>query len=190
MNQFPPSSRVFNLDRFKFFSKIHGHIRKSRCTIGINDTVANLPPPVSTKPAAKLPPVSTTPVANLPPVSATPVANFSTIFACIVDTGGKFAAGVNDTGGKFANGVNDAVANCHRYQRRRRQICLRCCWHRWQIMATISGCRHKWTWRQKFIHMLTLLPKGVQTKFLQFFSLKVFSFCHRCCWHRWQPLSW
>jgi hypothetical protein len=82
MNQFPPSSRVFHLDRFEFFRKF-----------------ANLPP-VSTTPAAKLPPVSTTPVANLPPVSATPVANFSTIFASVVDTGGKFAAGVVDTGGK------------------------------------------------------------------------------------------
>jgi hypothetical protein len=34
------------------------------------------------------------------------------------------------------------VANCHRYQRHRRQICHRCHWHRWQIMGKISGCRH------------------------------------------------
>ncbi len=34
------------------------------------------------------------------------------------------------------------VANCHRYQRHRRQICHRCHWHRWQIMGTISGCRN------------------------------------------------
>ncbi len=34
------------------------------------------------------------------------------------------------------------VANCHRYQRHRRQICHRCQRHRWQIMGTISGCRH------------------------------------------------
>ncbi len=58
------------------------------------------------------PPVSTTPVTNLPPISATPAANFYTIFASVVD------------------------------QRHRRQICHRCRWHRWQIMATISGYRH------------------------------------------------
>jgi hypothetical protein len=96
MNQFPPSPRVFHLDRFEFFRKF-AEIFASQGA-----------PPVSTTPAAKLPPVSTTPMANLPPVSATPVANFSTIFASVVDTGGKFAAGVNDTSGKFATGVNDA----------------------------------------------------------------------------------
>jgi hypothetical protein len=84
MNQFPPSSRVFHLDRFKFFRKF-AEIFASQGA----------------------PPVSTTPVANLPPVSATPVANFSTILASVVDTGGKFATGVNDAGGKFAAGVVD-----------------------------------------------------------------------------------
>jgi hypothetical protein len=84
MNQFPPSSRVFHLDRFEFVRKF-AEIFASQGA----------------------PPASTTPVANLPPVSATPVANFSTIFASVVDTGGKFAAGVNDTGGKFAAGVVD-----------------------------------------------------------------------------------
>jgi hypothetical protein len=34
MNQFPPSSRVFHLDRFEFFREF----RESRCTTGINDT--------------------------------------------------------------------------------------------------------------------------------------------------------
>jgi hypothetical protein len=76
MNQFPPSPRVFHLDRFEFFRKF-AEILASQGA----------------------PPVSTTPVANLPPVSTTPVA-FSTIFASVVDTGGKFATGVNDTGGK------------------------------------------------------------------------------------------
>jgi hypothetical protein len=76
MNQFPPSPRVFHLDRFEFFRKF-AEIFASQGA----------------------PPVSTTPVANLPPVSATPVANFSTIF--VVDTGGKFATGVNDAGGKL-----------------------------------------------------------------------------------------
>jgi hypothetical protein len=39
------------------FSKIHGDIRKSRCTTGINDTSGKFS-------AANLPLVSTTPVAN------------------------------------------------------------------------------------------------------------------------------
>ncbi len=39
----------------------------------------------------------------------------------------------------------------------------------------------KWTWRQKFIYMLTLPPKGTQTKLLKFFCLKIFSICHRWC---------
>ncbi len=78
MNQFPPSPRVFHLDRFKFFRKFAEIFA-----------------------CQGAPPVSTTPVANLPPVSATPVANFSTIFASVIDTGGKFAAGVNNAGGKL-----------------------------------------------------------------------------------------
>jgi hypothetical protein len=73
MHQFPPSPRVFHLDRFEFFRKF-AEIFASQGA----------------------PPVSTTPVADLPPVSA----NFSTIFASVVDTGSKFATGVNDTGGK------------------------------------------------------------------------------------------
>jgi hypothetical protein len=77
-NQFPPSPRVFHLDRFKFFRKFAEII-----------------------PSQGAPLVSTTPVANLPPVSATPVENFSTIFASVADTGGKFATGVNDAGGKL-----------------------------------------------------------------------------------------
>ena len=95
MNQFPPSPRVFHLNRFEFFRKF-AEIFASQGA-----------PPVSTTPAAKLPPVSTTPVANLTAVSATPVANFSTIFPSVVDTGGKFATGISDTGGKFATGVSD-----------------------------------------------------------------------------------
>ena len=102
LNHFPPSPRVFHLDRFEFFQKF-------------TEIFASQGAP---------------PVANLPPVSATPVANFSTIFASVIDTGGKFAAGVNDTGGKG---------------------------------------------KGKNLYMLTLLPKGVQTKLLKFFCLKVFS---------------
>jgi hypothetical protein len=51
MNQFPPSPRVFHLDRFKFFQKF-AEIFASQGA-----------PPVSMTPAAKLPPVSMTPVA-------------------------------------------------------------------------------------------------------------------------------
>ena len=66
MNQFLPSPRVSHQDRFEFFAKIRGDIRKSRFTT-----------------------VSTTPVANLPLVSTTPAANFATSFASVVDTGGQ-----------------------------------------------------------------------------------------------------
>jgi hypothetical protein len=42
MNQFRSSPRLSYQDRFDFFSKIRGDIRKSRCTTGFNDTaVAN-----------------------------------------------------------------------------------------------------------------------------------------------------
>jgi hypothetical protein len=37
--------------------------------------------------------------------------------------------------------------------------------------------------------MFTLLPKGVQTKVLKFFSLKIFSIYHRCQRHQWCTLS-
>ncbi len=116
----------------------------------------------------KLPPVSMTPVSNLPPVSTTtiPAANLPPLSAT-------------------------PVANCHRYQRHRGQICRRCRWHRWQIMRTISGCRHlKVNLKAKIyiLYMLTLLPKGAQTKLLKFFCLKIFSICHRCRWHRWCTL--
>ncbi len=47
----------------------------------------------------------------------------------------------------------------------------------------------KWTWRKKFIYMLTLLPIGVQTKQLKIFLLKSFSICHRCHRHRWCTLE-
>ncbi len=57
-------------------------------------------------------------------------------------------------------------------------------WEQYQAADTL-----KWTWMQKFIYMLTVLPKGVQTKLLKFFCLKIFSICHRCCWHWWCTLS-
>ncbi len=67
-----------------------------------------------------LPPVPLvlwTPVANLLPVSTILAANLPPV-------------------------STTPVANCHRYQRHRRQICHRCHWHQWQIIGTISGCRH------------------------------------------------
>jgi hypothetical protein len=93
-----PQPQSIPLGPFQIFSKIHGYIRKSRCTTSINDTGGK---------AAKLPPVSMTPAEILPPVSTTLAANFATSFASFVDTCGKFATSINDTGGKFANGVND-----------------------------------------------------------------------------------
>jgi hypothetical protein len=48
------------------------------------------------------------------------------ITAGIKDTGGKFATGINDTGAKFPLVLLTPVANCHRYQQHRRQICHRC----------------------------------------------------------------
>jgi hypothetical protein len=61
-------------------------------------------------------------------------------------TTGVIDTGINDTGGKFCH------QRCQRYRRHichrchhpwhRQQICYRCYWHRWQIMGTISGCRH------------------------------------------------
>jgi hypothetical protein len=72
-----PKPLKITLGSFQIFSKIHGDIRKSRCTTGVNDTGG-----------------------KLPPVSTTPAANFATSSACVVDTGGKFATGVNDTDGK------------------------------------------------------------------------------------------
>ncbi len=97
------------------------------------------------------------------------MANFSTSFASFVDTGGKFATDVNDAGSKFVTGVIDVGGNNgSNYQ---------------------SADNLKWTWQNKFIYMLTLLPKGVQKKSEKIFWLKIFSICHRCQGHRWQILS-
>ncbi len=100
------------------------------------------------------------PAANLPLVSTIPAANLPPVSTMPVAN----CYWYNDTGGKFATGGKK--------------------WQQYQAADTL-----KWTWRQKCIYMLTLLPKGVQTKLLKFFCLKVFSICHRCRWHRWQTLS-
>ncbi len=57
------------------------------------------------------------PAANLPPVSTIPAENLPPVSMT-------------------------PVANCHLYQRHHRQIYHWCQQHRWQIMGTISGCRH------------------------------------------------
>ncbi len=175
-----PSSKplIITFGSFRAFSKIRGDIRKSRCTTGDNDTGGKFATGVNNT-GGKLPPVSTTPAANwpryqrhprqiLPPVPLvllTPAANLPPVSTTL-------------------------VANCHRYQRHRRQICHRCHWHRWQIIATISGCRHlKVNLKAKLFYMFPLLPKGDQIKLLKFFWLKIFFICHRCRWHRWQTLS-
>ncbi len=173
MNPFPPSSRVFHVDSFKFFRKF------SEIFASQGAPLVSTTPPVSTTPAAKLPPVSMTPVANchryqrhrwqifppfllallipvanLPPVSTTP------------------------------------VENCHRYQRHRRQICHRCLWHRWQIMATISGCRQlKVNLKAKIYIYVNSTSQRCPKKIIKICCFNVFAICHRCRWHRWQILS-
>ncbi len=93
------------------------------------------------------------------------------IFADVNDIGLPL---VSTTGGKF----------CH-------QHCW-CCWYQWQIFTgtTTPGANNgnnirrlswhlKWTWRKKFIYMLTLLPKGVQKNnknFSDFFHFPPVSF--------------
>ncbi len=63
------------------------------------------------------------------------------------------------------------VASCHRCQRHQWWICQ--IWEQYQTAYTL-----KWTWRKKFILMLSLLPTGVQTKQLKHVWLKIFSICH------------
>ncbi len=67
---------------------------------------------------------------------------------------------------------------------------FRCQRHRWQIMGTILDRRltpESWFWRKKFIYMLTLLPKGVQTKYVKLSWLKILF--HLPPVHRWCTLS-
>jgi hypothetical protein len=78
MNQFPPSSRVFHLDRFEYFRKF-AEIFASQGA----------------------PPVSATPVANFSTISDSIVDTGGKFAAGVNDTGGKFATGVNDAGGKL-----------------------------------------------------------------------------------------
>ncbi len=92
--------------------------------------------------------------------------------------------------GKFATGVNN-TSDTNEKLPLRREICHWCEQHKlWQIMGTISSCLHlKVTLKKKCIYMLTLLPKGVQTKYLKLLWLKIFSICHWCQRHQWCTLS-
>ncbi len=92
-------------------------------------------------------------VGKLPLVSTTPMVNFhwyagfaDTVVNLTFDTSSKFAAGVNNTSGKLPSVQQ----------------------HWEKIMGTISDCLHlKANLKKKIIFKLTLLPKGVQTKYLK-----------------------
>ncbi len=62
--------------------------------------------------------------------------------------------------------------------------------HRWQIIGTISECTHLKVSLKKQIYLyVTLLPKGVQIKYLKLFWLKNFFICYWCQRHGWCTLS-
>ncbi len=99
------------------------------------------------------PPVSTTPVANLPPVSMTPVEDCRRYQR----HRRQFATGINDTGGKF----------CHQFPL--------CCWHRWQIMGTISGCRYlKVNWKAKIYICVSSTTQRWPNKIVKIFLIEDF----------------
>jgi hypothetical protein len=107
---------------------------------------------VSSTPVAKLPLVSMTPAENLPLVSTTPAANFATSSACVVDAGGKLPP------------------VCHRYQL-----------HRWQIMGTISCCRHlKVNLKAKIFIYVNSSTQRCPNKIIKIFLMEDFSICNRC----------
>ena len=86
--------------------------------------------------------------------------------------------------------IYSAVANCHQYQRHRRQICHQCHWHRWQIIGTISGCRQlKVNLKAKIYFYVSSTTQRWTNKIIKIFLIEDFSICHRCRWHRWQTLS-
>ncbi len=109
------------------------------------------------------------------------------------DTSGKFATGVNDIGGKKLPPVSTTpaanlppvsstpaanfatssacvsttpVANCHR-----------CRWHQWQIMGTISGCRHlKVNLKAKFFIYVNSSTQRCPNKIMKIFLIEFFPF--------------
>ncbi len=113
---------------------------------------SNYLPPASLIPAANLPPVSLTPVANLPPVSTTQGELVAKFAACVAKISANFRK-------LFIRGLGEGDL-----------------WKKTWNKKSRDTVPLKLTWRQKFIYMLTQLPKGVQTK-LKFFSLKDFPIC-------------
>jgi hypothetical protein len=82
------------------------------------------------------------------------------------------------------------VANLPRCQRYRRKIRHRCQRRRWQIMATISGCRHlKVNLKANMYIYVNPSTHRCPNKIIKIFLLEGFSICHRCQRHRWQTLS-
>ena len=93
MNQFPPSPRVFHLDRFEFVRKF-AEIFASQGA----------------------PPVSTTPVANFSTIFANVVVTGGKFATGVNDIGGKFAISVKDAGDKLPPVSTTPAANLHRWQ--------------------------------------------------------------------------
>ncbi len=59
--------------------------------------------------------------------------------------------------------------------RHRRQICHRCCWHRWQIIRTISGCRHlKVSLKAKMFIYVNSTTQRCSNKIIKIFLLEDF----------------
>ncbi len=100
MNHLPPSPWK-TLVSFRFCSKIHGDIRKSWCTISINDIGGKFAIGLndtdgkvrhqyrSCRWYQRYRRVSTTPVVNLPLVSMAPAVPAAKFVAGVVDTGGR-----------------------------------------------------------------------------------------------------
>jgi hypothetical protein len=117
----------------------------------------------------------------LPMLKGTVSRDFLLLVFFMNDTGGKFATGVNDTGGKFANGVNDAGGNLPPVSTTPAANLPPVSLTPWQIMATISGCRHlKVNLKAKiYIHVYSTTQR-CPNKIIKIFLLEGISICHRC----------
>ncbi len=88
MNQFPPSPRIYHLDRFKFFWKFAEIFASQGAT-----------------------PVSSTLAANFSTIFAIIVDTSGNFATGVNDNGGKFSTGVNDAGGKLPPVSTTPAAN-------------------------------------------------------------------------------
>ncbi len=81
----------------------------------------------------------------------------------------QIAASIKDTGGKF----------CHQFRLccwHRGQICYRRQWHRWQIMGTISYCRHpKVNFKAKIYIYVSSTTQRWPNKIVRIFLVEDFS---------------